>query len=93
MPNQNATTLQVAISVIAAVLWIIENPNKGVLTPEDLPHEYILNIARPYLGNSISAPSDWTPLNNRRDHFNGFGQFNIDTNNPWQFKNFLVTSS
>lgn len=93
VPNQNATTLQVAISVTAAVLWIIENPNKGVLTPEDLPHEYILNIARPYLGNNISTPSNWTPLNNRRDHFNGFGQFDIDTNDPWQFKNFLVTGS
>lgn len=91
VPNQNATTLQVAISVVAAAMWMVENPNRGVCVPDDLPHEYVLNIARPYLGQSISTPSDWTPLKNYVNNFHGYHQPNVDRNDPWQFKNFLVT--
>lgn len=61
VPHQNATTLQVAASVIACVIWMIEHPNEGVLVPDQLPHEAILDIARPYLGDVVSTPIDWTP--------------------------------
>ena len=54
--------MQVAISVVAAVMWMIEHPELGLCVPDDLPHEYILDIAKPYLGKFISTPSDWTPL-------------------------------
>ncbi len=30
VPHQNATTMQVAISVVAAVMWMIEHPSQGV---------------------------------------------------------------
>jgi hypothetical protein len=30
---------------------------------------YVLNIAKPYLGDFISTPSDWTPLKNRKVYF------------------------
>lgn len=93
VPNQNATTMQVAISVIASALWMIENPDRGVLTPDDLPHEYILNIARPYLGKNISVPSDWTPLRGRTNYFKEWNTPNVDLVDPWQFKNFLINSS
>ena len=56
VPHQNATTMQVAISVVAAAMWMVENPNRGVCVPDDLPHEYVLGIARPYLGQSLSIP-------------------------------------
>ena len=39
VPHQNATTMQVAISVIAATMWMIQNPARGVVVPDDLPHE------------------------------------------------------
>ena len=42
--------------------------------PDDLPHEYILGIARPYLGESLSMPSDWTPLKNYLNNFHGYNQ-------------------
>ena len=32
--------------------------------PDDLPHDFVLEISRPYLGKFISVPSDWTPLKN-----------------------------
>jgi homospermidine synthase len=90
LPHQNATTLQVAISVIAAAAWIIRNPDRGVLVPDDLPHEFILAIARPYLGLNISTPSDWTPLEHRASHFPGWNRPDLDPADPWQFKNFLI---
>jgi len=90
VPHQNATTMQVAISVVAAATWMIEHPQEGVLVPEDLPHEYILNIAKPYLGKLISCDSDWTPLKYYQDAFPGYHR-PIDRDDPWQFKNFLVS--
>lgn len=91
VPHQNATTTQVAISVVAAVMWILKNPAMGVCLPEDLPHEYILSIAKPYLGKFISMPSDWTPLKHYTNAFLGYTNLSIDRSDPWQFKNFLVT--
>jgi len=90
IPHQNATTMQVAISVVAAAMWMIENPEEGVRVPDDLPHEYILGVSKPYLGNFISTPSDWTPLRDYRNAFSGFNKPDFDKRDPWQFKNFLV---
>jgi homospermidine synthase len=91
VPHQNATTMQVAISVVAAALWMVEHPCRGVCVPDDLPHEYILGVARPYLGQSLSVPSDWTPLKYYLNNFHGYNQPDIDFDDPWQFKNFLIT--
>lgn len=88
MPGQNATTIQVAIGVIAAALWMIENPRKGVNLPDDLPHDFVLNIAKPYLGDFVSTPSDWTPIKNRAAYFKE-NPANKPQRDPWQFDNFL----
>ncbi len=90
VPHQNATTLQVAISVVAATAWMIQNPNKGVVVPDDLPHDFILKMANPYLGESISTPVDWNPLAGRKAAFGTYAPFDTDETDPWQFKNFLV---
>ena len=60
-PGQNATTIQVALGVVSAVMWMIEHPREGFCLPDDLPHEFVLEIAKPYLGEFWSGPSDWTP--------------------------------
>jgi homospermidine synthase len=91
VPHQNATTMQVAISVVAAVLWMIKNPAEGVKVPDELPHEFVLKIAKPYLGNWISTPSDWTPLKHYTNAFKGHNNPQVDTTDPWQFKNFLIS--
>ena len=91
VPHQNATTMQVAISAVAACMWMIENPLKNVCTPEDLPHNYILDIAKPYLGEFISIPSDWTPLERYQNTFEGYTTPSLDLSDPWQFKNFLTS--
>jgi homospermidine synthase len=93
VPHQNATTMQVAISVVAASMWMMENPAMGVCVPDDLPHDYVLKIAKPYLGKWISRAKDWTPLKGRLNVFKGYNRPDLDRQDPWQFKNFLVSDS
>lgn len=88
-PGVNATAVQVAAGVLAAILWAVRNPRKGVRLPEDLPHEEILRDAKPYLGEVISQRSDWTPLSRHRAHFEETAAAQVDYSDPWQFKNFL----
>jgi len=90
VPHQNATTMQVAISVVAATMWMIENPQEGVKVPDELPHTYVLGVSRPYLGKFISKRSDWTPLKHYENAFSGFNKPDFDKKDPWQFKNFLI---
>lgn len=89
VPHQNATTMQVAIGVVSATTWMIENPHKGVCVPDDLPHDYILDIAKPYLGKLVSQPYNWTPLTNYRAFFKENPNSSLDTKNLWCFKNFM----
>ncbi len=93
VPHQNATTMQVAISVVASSLWMIQNPNEGVRVPDDLPHDFILKVSKPYLGKFVSIPSDWTPLKHYENHFKGYNKPRIDRRDVWQFKNFLITDA
>ena len=89
IPHQNATTTQVAIGVVSAVMWMIENPQKGLCLPDDLPYDYVLKIAKPYLGKSVSEASDWTPLKNYRIFFKENPHAYLDKKNTWCFNNFL----
>ena len=93
VPHQNATTMQVAISVVAASMWMIENPESGVVVPDELPHDYVLKISKPYLGKWISKPYDWTPFKGRDTTFDAHNKPDLDRKDPWQFKNFLVTDA
>jgi homospermidine synthase len=90
--HQNATTLQVAGSIVAAVTWMIEHPDQGVCVPDDLPWREVLKVASPYLGAIHSAPVDWDPLITRNDLFPTFADDadRLDHTDPWQFGNFLV---
>ncbi len=92
VPHQSATTVQVAGSIIAAVTWMIENPNEGVCVPDDLPWDELLAVARKYLGTLHSGPADWDPVSTRRDLFAQFSDeaSRVDTSEPWQFNNFLI---
>ena len=58
VPGQNATTLQVAASVLAGLSYMIRNPSKGILVPDELPHREILDVAGPYLGPCPSVRTD-----------------------------------
>jgi homospermidine synthase len=93
VPNQSATTLQVAGSIIGCVTWMIEHPNEGVCVPDDLPWRDVLKVANRYLGTMHSGAADWDPLTTRNDLFAGFADEGegLDHADPWQFGNFLVS--
>ena len=91
VPHQNATTLQVAVSAVAAAMWILENPDHGVCVPDDLPHEPILKIVKPFLGPFVSKPVDWTPLQNRQNLSIDYGCKLPEEDAVWQFSTFLIS--
>ncbi len=92
VPSQNATTLQVAGSILGALTWMFEHPNEGLCVPDDLPWEDVLTVAKRYLGTFHSGPSDWDPVTTRRDLFANFSDeaAHVDHSDPWQFTNFLI---
>jgi len=90
LPGQNATTLQVACSVLGAFVWMVRNPDRGICVPDDLPHADVMAIARPYLGPFISEPFDWTPLKHRVDLYEQFGRPRVASEDLWQFDTFRI---
>jgi homospermidine synthase len=85
-PHNSATSLQVTAPVVAGVIWALKNPQRGVVEPEELDHDQVLDFIRPYLGEVVGAYSDWTPLADRSKLF----EEDLDQDDPWQFKNFRV---
>ncbi|WP_436643369.1 saccharopine dehydrogenase C-terminal domain-containing protein [Microbaculum sp. FT89] len=83
VPHSNSTALQVAAGVVASSLWALENPNAGFCEPEDLPHDFVLDAARPYLGRIVCERTDWTPVDQRP-----FIDAPPEPKDPWQFSNF-----
>ena len=90
VPHQNATTLQVAISVVSAAMWMIKNPNKGFRMPDDIDHEAILDVSMPYLEPFVSKAVDWTPLKNLNTKFTKYDIVRPKDEDVWQFTTFLV---
>lgn len=90
VPHQNATTLQVAVSVLGAVAWMLRHPRQGLNVPDDLPHEEVLAVANPYLGPCPSTQTNWTPLQNRVDLYARYGRPRPADEDVWQFETFLV---
>jgi homospermidine synthase len=88
--DENATTLQVAASILGAVTWMIRNPLRGFNVPDNLPHDEVLAVANPYLGTCPSVQTDWTPLKNRQNVFHGYGEYMPLPEDIWQFDTFYV---
>ncbi len=85
-PHNNATSLQVTASVLAGMIWALESPRAGIVEADQMDHQRILELARPYLGDVVGVYSDWTPLANRGVLF----PEQLDRSCPWQFENFRV---
>jgi homospermidine synthase len=85
-PYQNATGMQVTSAVLAGMVWALENPNAGIVEADDMDFRRCLEVQTPYLGSIEGHYTDWTPLNGRPNLF----PEDIDTSDPWQFRNILV---
>lgn len=86
-PYQNATGLQVTSAVLAGMVWALENPHAGIVETDEMDHARCLEVQRPYLGPVEAHYTDWTPLQDRWEHF----PEDIDESDPWQFRNVLAT--
>ncbi|MEX8495201.1 saccharopine dehydrogenase NADP-binding domain-containing protein [Sphaerotilus sp.] len=76
-PHNNATSLQVVGSMMAAIAWIQAHPQAGIVESEAMDHEFLLARARPYWEPIVHATRAWHPS----------GQ----TDNPvWTLDQFLV---
>ncbi|MBX7147158.1 MAG: saccharopine dehydrogenase NADP-binding domain-containing protein [Alphaproteobacteria bacterium] len=84
----SATSLQIAAPVVAGAIWLIKNPNQGLVEPEALDYQEIIDICLPYLGDVKGVWTDWTPLKGRNQLFK---EENIDDQDPWQFQNFRLS--
>src|SRR6266581_4198616 len=85
-PYQNATGLQVTSAVLAGIVWMLENPDRGLVEADEMDFDRLLEIQLPYLGPVKGFYTDWTPLMDRP----GLFPEDIDTSDPWQFRNVLV---
>jgi homospermidine synthase len=86
VPYNSATSLQVTVSVLAGVIWAMENPRRGIVEPDEMDFERNLAICMPYLGTVVGEYTNWTPLEQRGELF----KEDLDTSDPWQFKNIRV---
>jgi homospermidine synthase len=85
-PFNNATSLQVCVALLAGVIWAMENPNLGIVEPDEMDFRRILEICLPYLGPVVGEYTEWTPLHERERLF----PEDLDKGDPWQFKNVRV---
>lgn len=83
LPDANATTLQVVAGALAALVWAIRNPRRGLVEPDDMDFEDCLATATPYLGKMTGEFTTWTPLQGRGELF----PEKLDVDSPWQLQN------
>lgn len=85
-PYNSATSLQVAAGVVSGMVWAMRHPKSGIVEAEEMDFEEVLAIAGPYWGELVGEYGDWNPTLGR----NSLYPEDIDTEDPWQFKNFRV---
>jgi homospermidine synthase len=85
-PYNNATGMQVTIACLSGMIWAMENPNCGIIEPDEMDFRRNLEICMPYLGKVVGEYTDWTPLSDRERLF----AEDVDKSDPWQFKNVRV---
>ena len=85
-PYNSATTMQVVAGILGGMYWTMQHPDAGLVEPDDIDHEMVLDIARPFLGEVTGVWGSWTPLGDR----SGLYDEDRDPADPWQFVNFRV---
>ena len=88
IPGENATSLQVVANILGTLVWMLKNPRLGVVEPEAMDFEEILEVAMPYLGTVAAVHTDWLPTENRSTLYTLDPV--IDQNNPLSLNNFLI---
>ena len=85
LPHQSATSVQVGISVLAGIHYMILHPEEGVIHPEGMHHLDVLQLIEAYLGPVVSTPVEWSPLDSIAVYQK------MDKKHPYRFENFVVS--
>ncbi len=88
VPGQNATTVQVAISVVATLQWMLRNPTRGVCLPDDIDADEILQFCAPYLGRIVSERVTWHPVRDLDTSLSSLSGAKPALDDPWQYSVF-----
>lgn len=88
LPGESATSMQVAGSLLGAIVWMIKNPAQGYVEPESIPFKEVLDIGDMYWAPLASVKSSWTPNIDKNSLF--YREY--DMSNPCSFENFRVWS-
>ena len=72
--------------MLAGIVWMLENPDRGVIEADEMDFRRCLEIQRPISATVFGTYTDWTPLAGRP----GLFPEELDTSDPWQFSNVLV---
>ena len=86
-PYQNATGLQVTSAVLAGMVWALENPKAGIVEADEMDFRRCLEVQMPYLGPVIGTLHR---LDAAHRAARACSPEDIDTRDPWQFRNVLV---
>lgn len=68
--------------------WALENPEAGLVECDEIDFKRCLEIQQPYIAPVRGYYTDWNPLRNRSTELI---DDNFDFEDPWQFKNILIT--
>ena len=89
----NATNLQVAAGCLGGIFHLIKldknNIKKGLIIPDDLPYEEILEYTLPFLGEFIFTDSDFKITLCNSNFYN----CKLKESSDWQFNNFLIDNN
>jgi len=88
IPGENATSTQVVANILGTLVWMMKNPKKGVVEPEEMDFQEILAVALQYLGPVVGVETDWKPTKNRSSLYTLDPK--LDPKDPLGFQNFLV---
>ena len=88
IPGESATSIQVVASMLGAMIWALDNPNRGYVEPEEIDHKAVLQYADPYLGPIPYVWTEWKPHQDK----NSLVYREFDASNPLSFENFRVWS-
>lgn len=86
-PYNNATSLQVVAGILSGMRWALQHPQAGIVEPEQIDFQAMLDAASPYLGEVVGEWGDWTPLKDRSPLY----EQAVDASDPWQFIHFRVS--
>lgn len=58
-PHNNATSLQTAAGILGGLIWLLAHPDCGLVEPEEIDSELVLQVAMPYLGDLTGHWTRW----------------------------------